>query len=147
MKNKARFIFDSRWAKTEEAEDLVKEIWNQLVNGSRMFKVQQKKLKKCKVRFIKWRKSHKRNTKADIELIQALQNLGGERDWERWKQLKHHSTETYKEEEEFWSRKAGITWLKEKDRNTKYFHATTAERRKRNRIEVIMDEQGKEMRD
>lgn len=48
----------------------------------------------------------------------------------------------YKEEEEFWSQKARINWLREGDRNTKYFHAATAERRKRNRLDAILDESG-----
>lgn len=40
-----------------------------------MFKVHQK-LNKCKVRFIKWRKEHKGNSRAEIDLIQKeMDNL------------------------------------------------------------------------
>lgn len=50
-------------------------------------------------------------------------------------------------EEEFWWRKSRINWLKEGDRNIKYFHATTAERRKRNRVEMIKTDGGIEYRE
>lgn len=149
VKTKARFIFYSRWTKIQGAEELVRDTWKQSVNGSKMFKVQ-KKLKLCKLNFIKWGKTNKRNAMEQIGLIQkemeAMQELGGNRDWERWKQLKYHLNKAYKEEEEFWSRKARIQWLKDGDKNTKYFHAVTAKRRKRNRIEVLEDENGNDCR-
>lgn len=78
--------------------------------------------------------------------MEAMQVQGGSRDWQKWNQLKCLLNEAYKEEEEFWSRKATVTWLKEGEKNTKFFHAVTNERRKRNKIEVIVDEQGKECR-
>lgn len=62
-----------------------------------------------------------------------MQKMGGCRDWERWK---------HKNEEEFWKRKSRVTWLKEGDKNTKYFHAVTSERRKRNIIEMLQKEDG-----
>lgn len=76
--------------------------------------------------------------------MEAMQDLGGNRNWERWKQLKCHLNKAYKEEEEFWSRKARVQWLKEGDKNTKYFHVVTAERRKKNRVDLLLDDMGKE---
>lgn len=91
--------------------ELVKETWEKPVLGSRMFKVQQK-LKHCKIKFIEWRKARGRNAKVDIELIQkemdAMQTVGGRRDWNKWKQVKCHLSDAYKEEEEYWCRKARI---------------------------------------
>lgn len=39
-----------------------------------------------------------------------------------------------------------MNWLKKEDQNTIYFHAVTAERRKRNRIEIIKAKDGIECR-
>lgn len=50
--------------------------------------------------------------------------------------------EAYKAEEDFWKKKCRINWLKKGDRNTKFFHATIAERRKRNRLDRIRNEAG-----
>lgn len=40
----------------------------------------------------------------------------------------------YREEELYWKQKPWVTWLKEGDRNTRFFHATTKQRRACNRI-------------
>lgn len=50
------------------------------VSGSRMYQVHLK-LKKCKIRFIKWRKGRKSNARVEIDLIQQemerLHEMGG----------------------------------------------------------------------
>lgn len=42
----------------------------------------------------------------------------------------------------FWGQRARVKWLNEGDRNTKFFHATTIQRRGRNRIQRIKDGRG-----
>lgn len=42
----------------------------------------------------------------------AMQNLGGERNWDRWNQLKAGLDEAYKAEEDFWRIKSRVQWLK-----------------------------------
>lgn len=148
IRTRSRFIFDSRWANMQGAEELVRETWEQPVQGSRQFKVKQK-LNHCKVQFLEWRKVNKRNARRDIEIIQkemeAMQAEGGNRDWNKWKQLKCHLDEAYKEAEKFWSRKSRVHWLKEGDKNTKYFHAVTAKKRKKNKIMSLQAENGQEI--
>lgn len=60
-----------------------------------------------------------------------MQLKEGERDWQRWRQVKVSLDEAYKAEEDFLRRKSRINWFKEGDKNTKFFHATTSERRKK----------------
>lgn len=125
-------------------EQLVKAVWSREVQGSRMFKVKQK-LKWCKESFIRWRKRQKYNTRKDIELIlkemEHIQSQAEPRDWEKWRQLKDRLDVAYKAEEDFWRKKSRIGWLREEDKNTNFFHAATAERRKRNRIEGILTDE------
>lgn len=84
--SRSRIIFYSRWANMNGVEDLVKEAWGTSVQGSRMFRVQQK-LKLCKIRFLEWRKTHNNNSRAEIDRIQremvAMQKQEGSRDWTR----------------------------------------------------------------
>lgn len=40
----------------------------------------------------------------------------------------------YRDEEIYWRQKSRMLWLREGDRNTRYFHAKTKQRRARNRI-------------
>lgn len=69
--------------------------------------------------------------------MEKMQAQERDRDQDRWNQLKSRMHQAYKAEEESWSKKVKVNWLKERDKNTKYFHAVTAERMKMNRIQCI----------
>ena len=47
------------------------------------------------------------------------------------------------DEEIYWGQRAKALWLKESDKNTKFFHAQASERRKQNAITGIWDSQGR----
>ena len=49
--------------------------------------------------------------------------------------------DAYKREKEYWLWKSRIQWLKEKDKNSKFFHAVTCERRRRDRIACIQSDE------
>lgn len=48
-------------------------------------------------------------------------------------------------EEEYWRQKAGMSWFKEGDRNTKFFHSYVRGRRKKLRLDRIKDIRGHEV--
>jgi mannosylglycoprotein endo-beta-mannosidase len=47
----------------------------------------------------------------------------------------------------YWKQRAHVTWLKEGDRNTKFFHSVASGRKKKNRIKVVRREDGVEMKE
>ena len=53
-------------------------------------------------------------------------------EWDEWCQ----------QEETLWRKKSWIRWLKEGERNTKFFHRTTMARRAHNKILKIRDQDG-----
>lgn len=101
-KTRARFIFDSKWTKMQEYEEMIAEEWNKPVSRSRMFKEQQKW---CKLRFIKWRKEMGEKARKELDLIQkemeAIQKMERTRDWEKWKLLKTSLNEAYESKEAY----------------------------------------------
>ena len=53
--------------------------------------------------------------------------------------------ERYKQEEILWRQKSRIRWLKEGERNTKFFHSSTVQRRMQNHINHITNQQGEQV--
>lgn len=58
-------------------------------------------------------------------------------DWEEVRILQKRIDELWMQEEAFWSQRARLKWLEGGDRNTNFFHATTIQRRSRNRIQRL----------
>lgn len=48
----------------------------------------------------------------------------------------------WEQEELFWKARSRLQWLKGGDKNSKYFHATTIQRRARNRVSQLRDGNG-----
>lgn len=71
-----------------------------------------------------------------------IQDEGGHNDWDTQYNLINKLDEAYKVEKEFWSIKSRIEWLQEEYKNTKYFYAVIAQRRKRNRIDRLEKQGG-----
>ena len=84
-----------------------------------------------------WKRSNVSNNaklieslKKELDRIQADDSISSEEELEiKWKLCA-----TYRDEELYWKQKSPALWLREGDRNTKYFHAKTKQRRARNRI-------------
>lgn len=51
------------------------------------------------------------------------------------------------QEESFWCQKSRIRWLKEGDRNTKFFHSIAIARRRKNHISHLVDHDGNDITD
>ena len=74
----------------------------------------------------------------ELDRAQGNDNMTSEEELE----LKWKLCEAYREEELFWRQKSRAIWLREGDRNTKFFHAKKKQRRARNRITKLMDSLG-----
>lgn len=63
-------------------------------------------------------------------------------DWNEWRDLKDELSRAYEQEELYWKQKSRNQWLQEGDRNTKFFHASTTQRRGGIKIESLERLQG-----
>lgn len=115
-----------------------------------MFQFQQK-LKFLKVQIKKWNKEIFGNMfKAQQHLNQEMRDLQqqiitegyNEESMERENHLRNQIEERNKQEAILWKQKSRIRWLKEGERNTKFFHSTTIQRRIHNTITFIQKQDG-----
>lgn len=123
----------------------MKKSWAEECYSSPMYQVTYK-IKRCRMDLIRWHKLQDSNSAKRIQMLKlemdAMKELEGQWDWERWNTLKNQLDLAYKEEEQFWSQKARIQWLEQGDKNTSYFHASVMQKRKCNRISYLDKEQG-----
>ncbi|XP_019253967.1 PREDICTED: uncharacterized protein LOC109232667 [Nicotiana attenuata] len=124
---KKTFRFLNFWTKHESFKAVVKENWTAdfCANPFVLFNHKLKKLKKVL-------SSWSRTTYGDI--FQKIASLEEVVQAELMKYLAL--------EEEFWKQKAGMSWFKDGDRNTKFFHAQVRGRRKRLQLKRIQDSNG-----
>ena len=110
-----------------------------------MYKVT-KRITSCRIHLLKWHKSKIGNAKKKIAEIKKKLDKKKEQHWKTVKgeiaDLKKQLTKAYQEEEMFWSQKARLQWLREGDKNSKYFHAVVNGRRRASRMNQLQKSDG-----
>ncbi|KAF8080175.1 hypothetical protein N665_0969s0004 [Sinapis alba] len=103
-------------------------------------------IKQCRNALSHWRSKRNINSGKIITLLKKdIQNAYEAPciDYAYLANLKAQLQFQYRLEEEYWRMKSRVLWLQAGDRNTKYFHAKTRQRRKYNIIIHIQDEKGR----
>eukprot|EP00253_Pinus_taeda_P023098 PITA_23098 len=146
------FRFEEFWLTHPEFKDFIRTTWNTFIppEGSKMFQFQQK-LKYVKSHLKCWNYETFGNIfKAQQDLNKEMAELqqqvitGGhtEGTLEQEQRIHNQLEERRKQEEILWKQKSRIRWLKEGERNTKFFHRTTVQRRVHNNIPFIQKQGG-----
>ena len=138
-RKKGIFRYDRRLSSKPEIRQLVETTWKE-TQDSVISKI-------CRIRrnLIDWTKNQAASCKEEMILNQnklerALSDYVP--DITLIQQLQQKLDEMYAEEEAFWRQRSRIQWLHEGDKNSKFFHAVTRERRARNKFSVVEDEEG-----
>jgi hypothetical protein len=146
------FHFEKFWLSHSDFKSLAKSWWEQaeIDHGSCMYKFQQR-LKNFKQRLKIWNKESFGNITQSIKTIvgrlEEIQGIfiAGSRTTELMQEeehLKMQLEERRKQEEILWKQKSRVQWLKEGEKNTKFFHKAMIHRRHINRISHLEDSQG-----
>ncbi|PPR92692.1 hypothetical protein GOBAR_AA27977 [Gossypium barbadense] len=61
----------------------------------------------------------------------------------RLREARNKLSNLYSKEEGYWAQRSRISWLREGDRNTKFFHVRATNRQKQNNIERLKDHSGR----
>ena len=142
---KKRFRFEEAWVKDEGYEEAIANAWFVSFNGSLMFQVCNK-IKECRKRLLAWSKNSLSSLGKKIEekrnRLQVLEENNRDASWVECEALRHEISILIEKEEIYWKQRSRISWLREGDRNTKFFHAKASARRKKNLIVSLKEMDG-----
>lgn len=141
---KRPFKFELIWAMEVECEEVVKDGWKERVSGSLCFKLV-KKLRICKGKLINWSSKLFPNVVKEAErILKKMEEIQkGSQTAENLEELLSLSKELevcWKREEKFWFQRSMIQWLLWGDKNSRFFHYKTLQRRQRNRVSRLLND-------
>ena len=146
QRGKRRFHFEAMWTRRVDCKDIIEQVWNEgtgLNNPSGLITG----LRQCVDALSNWsnsvfcqipkkiqekKKALSALTKDDID------RQNGAEISRVWSEI----NELLDEEEIWWQQRSKVQWLGKGDRSTKYFHHRASERRKKNTINDLWNEEG-----
>lgn len=134
------FRFEKCWADDERCEAMVRGSWNNVTGLVSKIEAMQS----LNYEFKEYRTSEIRKELLEIET--QLNNHGL---WDgsldnitKFRELEAKHSELLQTEETMWRQRSRATWLKERDKNSKFFHAKTKQRGNINSIKKLKDNRG-----
>eukprot|EP00253_Pinus_taeda_P008458 PITA_08458 len=149
---KKPFRFEAFWLTHPEFKDFITTTWQNSnpTENSKMARFK-KKLQLLKGEIKRWNKNtfgnifrEKDKILKDLKNIQQRLILEGRSEElaQKEQEMDAKLLERERQEELLWRQKSRIRWLKEGEKNTKFFHRTTVQRRMHNQISQITNAQG-----
>lgn len=132
--------YEAIWEREESFDSVVQQAWGEgeVVRNLGDFKT---KMAYTMDELVKWSKSKIGNIKKGIESrrkkLGELRMAGMLDSEPEVKKIKEQLQEMLRREEIWWRQRSQITWLKEGDKNTKYFHLKASWRARKNKVKKL----------
>lgn len=139
LKFRRQFCFDKRWIGEEGLMESINKGWNSSHRREDGGIVE--KIHNCRHEISVWRKANPPYGKDKIDTLQkVLEEI--QNDFSKTNdevlEVSRKLQEAYRDEEQYWEQKSRTKWHTCGDRNTKFYHALTKQRRIQNRITVCI---------
>jgi ribonuclease HI len=142
------FKFEAHWLQDEECMQIIKNAWGTCNVGATGMQAARERLSHCQSQLTRWsdkKFSHTdRVLKDKTKKLEEMQRYDEEKNWPAIKILQGEIDSILEHEDVKWKQRAKQSWYNHGDRNTSFFHAWASHRRKVNKIEKIIDEDGRE---
>ncbi|KAF7146318.1 hypothetical protein RHSIM_Rhsim04G0150700 [Rhododendron simsii] len=143
------FKFESFWVTEEDCKEVVSEVWCQSNDGSKMYTVC-KKLRGCKEKLKQWSFKKFGNlrlkivvTKDQLAEVQKQIESGFNEDYVALEKILVRKLEDlWQKDSMYWHQRSRIKWLRMGDKNSRFFHLSTIQRRQRNQVMRLKDSSG-----
>lgn len=143
------FRFQHMWVKHKEFKQMVKENWDQQIDGSPIIRFAAK-LSRLRKRLKIWNKENFGNIFSNVldaeNRVKELEiQMEGSDDIQLltdFKEAQDRLSNLLACEEGLWKQRSKIKWHKEGDKNTRFFHMMATSKRKKNKIHKIMNSEG-----
>lgn len=141
-----RFRFDAHWVQNASSSEAVKVGWDSRVVGYPMFRVVHK-IRETRYSLNAWQRATFGNRGREIEALrgrlQALLSLPLTDEFQLEQSILSGKLDSLlNEEHAYWKQRAKVNWLKDGDRNTRYFHRKSSNRKTKNRLQGLFDVNG-----
>uniref|UniRef100_A0A803P9U4 Reverse transcriptase domain-containing protein n=1 Tax=Cannabis sativa TaxID=3483 RepID=A0A803P9U4_CANSA len=140
---KSRFHYEQAWVGEEECGKIVNNVW---LDGSNWGSAKgiRGRINHCGEVLNECNKGKKAElgakTKKLKEELKYLSSSSGEIDWVNRRRVEKDLNVAEAKEELLWKQRSRALWLTHGDRNTKYFHYKASQRKKKNKINGLFDD-------
>ncbi|KAF7825904.1 reverse transcriptase [Senna tora] len=146
LRSQKVFKFEQFWLDHDQCLPLIEQAWNDGVSSEGLDAICLK-ISVVSSKLQEWEKStfkraDKKIMKLQSELGDKYNEASVEGRMEEINGLKRKIALLRKQEEQFWEARAQVKWLRSGDKNTRFFHAMTLQRRSTNRISRIQLDNG-----
>jgi type II secretory pathway component PulJ len=133
------------WEREPSLAAAVEEAWSRRIPGSGLGAIEES-LNDIMKNLQRWRKTHFKSIPKELErkrdMLAVLRPLTDDASVAARIGLEKEMDELFYIEEIMWMQRSRVAWLREGDRNTKYFHRRASWRRRKNRIRRLKREDG-----
>ncbi|KAF5445848.1 hypothetical protein F2P56_031530 [Juglans regia] len=140
------FRYEATWELKEDCGGVVKVAWNNDQRGDTQAGMLRFKLNLCKRDLLNWKEKATQQAKGEssriLTTISQLQDNGDGSNIDQLQILQRKIEVSPAETEMKWRQRAKQHWLRNGDKNTRYFHMQANQRRKTNSIKSIADNDG-----
>lgn len=141
------FRYEAFWEEHEDCKDVVKQGWVEGEGSSDTWKSLLNKTNSCRAHLQRWHRSTFKNAQEEISKLKKviaakLEYSCSNTDWAEIKEIQRQIEKLWKQEEVLWGQRSRLKWLQWGDRNSRFFHATTIQRRERNKVVKLKNSDG-----